>query len=147
MYEIRREAQSFYTGFFICTPTTRVASATKISASKRKSTVFVQCLVSTHDFFKISQNPLHASGAWRHSHCVTPFPISDIVTRLSDTSAPCARAWTPALMVHLSNLCTEPKGSQPNQTQRHKSKSLSHYITTLSQIWSSIIYKVLTLGN
>ena len=27
-------------------------------------------------FFKISQNPPHASGAWCHSHSVTPFPIS-----------------------------------------------------------------------
>ena len=28
------------------------------------------------DFFEISQNPPRTSGAWRHSHCVTPFPIS-----------------------------------------------------------------------
>ena len=66
------------------------------------------------DFFKISQNPPRASGEWRHSHCVTPFPISANVTSLSDTSAPRERAWTPPLMLHLSNTCNEPKGSQPN---------------------------------
>ena len=37
-----REAQSFDSGFFICPPPppTRVAPATKVSASKRKPTVF-----------------------------------------------------------------------------------------------------------
>ena len=36
-----KEAQSFYSGFFICSPhSTRVAPTTKVSASKRKPTVF-----------------------------------------------------------------------------------------------------------
>ena len=53
--------------------------------------------------------------------CMTSFALSSprftsraIVTFLSDTSAPPACAWTPVLMLHLSNPCTEPKGSQPN---------------------------------
>ena len=50
----------------------------KASASKRKSNLLVRYLVSTlrTDFFKISENPPHASGAWRHSHLLAPFPIT-----------------------------------------------------------------------
>ena len=73
-----REAQSFYSGFFICPPPHLVRHQPKASASKRKPTVFPPRQVSSQltDFFKISQNPPHASGPWRHSPCVTPFPIS-----------------------------------------------------------------------
>ena len=72
-----REAQSFYSGFFISTPHL-VRHLPKASVSKRKSTVPFWWIVSTllTDFFKISPNPPRASGAWRHSHCVAPFPIS-----------------------------------------------------------------------
>ena len=79
------------------------------------------------DFFKISQNPPRASGAWRHSHLLAPFPTSgycDISEWHVRSSR--ARAWTPALMLHLSNPCTEPKGSQPN----YPPKSFGHYITS-----------------
>ena len=73
-----REAQSFYAGFFICPPPHLVRHQPKASASKRKPIVFPLRQVSSQltDFFKISQNPLRASGAWRHSHCLTPFPMS-----------------------------------------------------------------------
>ena len=53
------------------------------------------------DFFKISQNALCASSAWRHPHSVTPFPICAIVTSLSDTFAPPVRA-----REHLCLCCT-----------------------------------------
>ena len=66
------------------------------------------------EFFKISQNPPRSSGAWCHPHSVTPLPMWAIVTSLSDTSVLPAHARTPVLMLHLSNPCTEPKGSQPN---------------------------------
>ena len=58
-----REAQSFYSGFFIC-PCTRYKGLGE--------QVKVNCLlprqVSTllTDFFKIPPNPSRASGAWRH---------------------------------------------------------------------------------
>ena len=111
----KREAQSFYSGFFICPPphSTRVAPATKVYASKRKPTVFPRGRFHLN-FFKISPNPPRSSGAWRHPHSVTPLSMWAIVTSLSDTSAPCMHAWTPVLMLHLSNPCTEPKGSLPN---------------------------------
>ena len=35
-------------------------------------------------------------------------------------------------MLYLSNPCIEPKGSQLNQTQGHKTKSLGHYITIIT---------------
>ena len=112
-FDIRREAQSFYFGFFICP--TRVAPATKVSASKRKSTVSFGVQCSTHWLF---QNFPKSSARFR---CVTSFALASlrfpsraIVTSLSDTSTLRARAWTPASMLHLSNPCTEPKCSQPN---------------------------------
>ena len=42
------------------------------------------------------------------------FLFRAIVTSLSDTSALRTRVWTPVLMLHLTNRCAEPKGSQPN---------------------------------
>ena len=63
------------------------------------------------DFFQISA---HASGAWRHSHPWS-HPLSGIfiVTSLNDTSSPCAREHLRSCL-HLTNPCTEPKGSLPN---------------------------------
>ena len=109
-----REAQYFYPGFFICTPSVR--HQPKASASQRKSTVFPEAgFISTNWLF---QN-LPKSSA--HFRCVTSFALASlrfpsraIVTSLSDTSALLALAWTPVLMLHLTNPCTEPKDSQPN---------------------------------
>ena len=110
-----RETHSFYSGFFICPHLQHVWHPPQWSprASENQSSHSVSSSQLT-DFFKISQNPPRSSVAWLHSHCVTSFPISAIVTSLSDTSVPRARTWTPALMLHLSNPCSEPKGSQPN---------------------------------
>ena len=118
-------------------PLTRVAPATKISASKRKSTVLFGVQFSTNWLF---QNLPKSSARFR---CVTSFALASlrfpsraIVTSLRDTSALHARAWTPVLKLHLSNPCTEPKGSQPNKTQRHDRKSLGHYITFVGCLMS-----------
>ena len=106
-----REAQSFYSGSFISCGTRYKASR----ASESQPSSPEAGLNSQTDFFKISQNPPRASGAWRHSHCVTPFPISGYcdISEWHVYSA-LARTWTPALILHLSNPCTEPKCSQPN---------------------------------
>ena len=66
------------------------------------------------DFFQISQNPLRASGAWRHSHSLASVSHLGLLWYLWVTHPLCARTWSPALMLHLSNPCTKPKGSQPN---------------------------------
>ena len=109
-----REAQSFYSVFFHVPPPNLVRPLPKASASKRKSTLLFRCLVSTLQLSSNSQNPPRASGAWCHSHSVTPFSISGYCD-ISEWHVRSARsAWTPVLMLHLSNPCTEPKGSQPN---------------------------------
>ena len=100
--------------FYLPPSPTRMAPATKVSASKRKPTVFFWGRSQLSDFFKISPNPLRSSDAWHHPHSVTPLPMWAIVTSLSDTSAPPTRTRTPVLILHLTNPCAEPKGSQPN---------------------------------
>ena len=68
-----REAQSFYSGFFIPPPPTSVAPATNVSASKRKPTVFPRGRSYLNsDFLKLSPNPPRVSGAWGHSHLLVP---------------------------------------------------------------------------
>ena len=80
-------------------------------------------------FFKFSPKLPRASGAWRHPHLVTQYCLG-LLWHLSDTSIhPRAPALTPASMLHPTNPCAEPKGSQPNYTQRHEPKSLCYFIT------------------
>ena len=83
------------------------------------------------DFFKISQNPPCTSGAWCHSHSQASVSHLGLLWHLWVTRPLCPSARTPVLMLHLTNPCAEPKGSQPNQTQRHKPKSLGYYITQI----------------
>ena len=65
-------------------------------------------------FFKFSHKLLRASGAWRHPHPVDQYRLG-LLWHLSDTSIrPRAPALTPASMLHPTNPCAEPKGSQPN---------------------------------
>ena len=71
-----KEAQSFYSGFFICPRPTRVTPAIKVSASKWKPTVFFRSRAQLYSLAWNSPNPPRASGAWRHPHSVTPFLIS-----------------------------------------------------------------------
>ena len=65
-------------------------------------------------FLKSSKSSAHASGAWRHSHPLILFLIwGFILTSVNDASSPCAREHTRSCL-HLTNQCTEPKGSHPN---------------------------------
>ena len=99
-----REAQSFYSGFSSATLPNMCGTRHKGHwpgfGEQAKANRLLPRQVSSQltDFFKISQNPLRSSGAWRHPHSVTPLPIWAIVIPLSDTSALPARAWTPVLM-------------------------------------------------
>ena len=109
-----RETHSFYSSFFIRPPPNLVRHLPKASASK--STLLIRCPVSTLlTFFKFRKS---SARFW----CVTSFALASPVSHLGllwhlwVTCLFCLRACarTPMLMLHLSNPCTEPKGSQPN---------------------------------
>ena len=77
-----------------------------------------------------SQISAHASGAWRHPNTLVSIPIWDFYFDISEWHILFARAWTPALMLHLTNPCTKrkvlslikPKG------KIYKTKSHGNYI-------------------
>ena len=70
---------------------------------------------STHCFFSNpKKSSAHASGAWRHSHTLVTFPIWGFIwTYVNDASSLRAREHLHSCL-HLTNPCTEPKGSHPN---------------------------------
>ena len=90
-----REAQSFSSGFFICTPS-RVTPVQGLREQAKVNPSRPVSSLNSTDFFKISQNPPRASGACRHSHSVTPFPLSGFCD-ISEWHVHYARAcaWTP----------------------------------------------------
>ena len=78
-----------------------------------------------------SQISAHVSGAWRHSQPLVLISTRVFYFDISEWHILSACAWTPALMLHLTNPCvkrkvlslTKPKG------KLYKTKSLCHYIT------------------
>ena len=117
-FDIRRETQSFYAGFFIW-PLSRAApmarnfvpplQAPKVEPPRSASSF------NSPDFLRNPPNPPRVTGAWRHPHFVTNF----IISGYCDTSewhvcSVRAHALPPASRLHLTNPCAEPKGSQPN---------------------------------
>ena len=98
-------------------------------------------------FFKFSHKLPRASGAWRHPHLVTQYRLG-LLWHLSDTSIRSrAPALTPASILHPNNPCAEPKGSQPNQTQRHEPKSLGYFITLRTNYVKAKIDNMLKNSN
>ena len=105
VFNIRRERHNLSILAFSSVPPTRVAPATKVSASKRKLTVFPQGRSHLNSLtFSKCPKILHALLVCDVTH--TPYPTSNV--GYCDISAP------PACMLHLTNPCAEPKGSQPN---------------------------------
>ena len=88
------------------------------------------------DFFQISA---HASGAWCHPYPLVSIPIWDFYFDISEWHILFARAWTPALMLHLTNPCakrkvlslTKPKG----KIDKTKSPQQLYYIIHILNIW------------
>ena len=82
-------------------------------------------------FFQISA---HTSSAWRHPNTLVTIPIWDFYFDISEWHILSTRAWTLALMLHLTNpsakrkvlSLTRPKG------KIYKTKSLGNFIT----IWA-----------
>ncbi len=60
-------------------------------------------------FSPIPKSSAHASGAWRHSHPLVLILIWGFYFNISEWHILSARAWTPALMLHLTNPCTKRK--------------------------------------
>ena len=82
-------------------------------------------------FSQISESSAHTIGAWRHPRSLVTIPIWDFYFDISEWHILSARAWTPALMLHLTNPCAKrkvlslikPKG------KIYKTKYLRNYIT------------------
>ena len=118
-----REIQSFYADCFYICPKPRTAlhlqhpiwkllvwpqQATKVNLSIR--TQELNSLL----FLKSQKFSAHASGVWHHSHPLVLFPIwGFILTSMNDVSSPHVREHRRSYL-HLTNPCTEPKGSHPN---------------------------------
>ena len=115
--ERERDNLSMLTTFTSAPNHVRPPSANYWSAlgGPRKSTFPFGRRDSTNYFFLKSQkSSAHASGAWRYSHPLVQFPIwGFILTSVNDTSSLRAREHLRSCL-HLTNPCTEPKGSQPN---------------------------------
>ncbi len=86
-------------------------------------------------FFKSQKSSAHASGAWRHSHPLVSISTWDFNFDISEWHILSARAWTPALMLHLTHalsrkvlILTKPKG------KIYKTKSIRNYITKESNV-------------
>ena len=95
-----------------------------------KSTFFFPGRNSTPltDFSQISA---HASGAWHHSHPLATIPIWDFYFDISEWHILPMCAWTPALMLHLTNPWAKWKVLSLTKLKGkiYKMKSLGHYIT------------------
>ena len=107
-----RDTHSFYSCFFIC-PSSRAAPIVhKFVSPQRALKVDRSRSVSSSQlmtFSNLLKSSPRASGAWRHSHLQETF----ILTSVNDTSSLHTRQHL-CSSLHLTNLCTEPKGSQPN---------------------------------
>ena len=67
---------------------------------------------------------------WRHPNTLVSIPIWDFYFDISEWHILSARAWTPAIMLHLTNPCTKQKVlilTKP-KGKIYKTKSLLHYI-------------------
>ena len=93
-----RKVQSFYSGFFICTPhphPNTCGTRHKGLREQANANRLPPRLVSSQltDFFKISQNPPCASGAWHHSHSLASVSHLGLLWHLWVTRPLCASAW------------------------------------------------------
>ena len=117
----KRETQSFYADcFYIVSsqPNQRAAPVAHKFVWPRLA-LNLDSLVRRQElnsllFLKTPKSSAHASGAWRHSHSLVLFSIwGFILTSVNDASFPRAREHLSSCL-HLTNPCTEPKGSHPN---------------------------------
>ena len=127
-----RDAHSFYSGLFICPPPLSCDTSPRPpQASESQPSSPEAGLISTNWLF---QNLQKSSARFR---CVTSFALACSVSHLRllwhlwVTRSLRASTWTPVLMLHLSNSCTEPKGShsltKPKGIKRNPSAIILQY--------------------
>ena len=89
-------------------------------------------------FSQIPKSSAHTSGVWRHSHPLVSILIWDFYFDISEWHILSARAWTPALMLHLTSPCTKRKVLSLTKLKGkiYKRKSLGNYIT-LIVVWGA----------
>ena len=109
-----RKAQSFYSGFFICAPNMCGTRHKGLHEQEKANRLLPKQVSTLLTFFKFPKSSARFRCVTSFALASPRFPSQAIVTSLSDTSTLPARAWTPVLMLHLTNPCAEPKGSQPN---------------------------------
>ena len=126
----------------------RLASSSSESQPSSSSEAGTQLM-----FF--SQISDHTSGAWHHPNTLVPVPIWGFYFDISEWHILSVRAWTPALMLHLTNSCakrkvlrlTKPKG------KIYKTKSHGDYITNFAvtfekkwKRWAVLIFWVMSFA-
>ena len=80
-------------------------------------------------FSQIPKSSAHASSVWCYSHPLVSFPIWNFYFDISEWHILSVSAWTPELMLYLTNLCTKQKVfilTKP-KGKIYKMKSLRHY--------------------
>ena len=117
-----RETQSFYADWFYIVSSQPNQHAAPIMHSHLASPRF-ESLVWRQElnsllFLKSQKSSAYTFGVWCHSHPLVSIPIWDFYFDISEWHILSAHAWTPALMLHLTNPCvkwkvlilTKPKG-------------------------------------
>ena len=107
------------------------ANSSRLSEPWKSNLLVRRLIFNSLNFLRNPQNPPRASALCQ-PHFVSRFIISSYCD-ISEWHVRSVRAHAlpPSSRLHLTNPCAEPKGSQPNQTQRHEQKSLGYYITVL----------------
>ena len=116
-----RETQSFYVDYFYIVISQRNQRTAPVAHKVvwPRPALNLDSLVRRQElnsllFLKSQKSSAHASDAWRHSHPLVLFPIwGFILTSVNDASSSRAREHLLSCL-HLTNPCTEPKGSHPN---------------------------------
>ena len=100
------DTQSFYADFSICiTYGTRCKLLVWSRWALKVNRLLRMLKLNSLTFLKSPKSSTHTSGAWRHSHPPVTFSIWDFYFDVSEWRILPACAWTPALMLHLTNPC------------------------------------------
>ena len=125
-----REIPCFSADFSIC-PKPRAASAARPRWAPKVNRLLPRRELNLLTFLKSPKSSAHPSGAWCHSHPPVTIPNWDFYFDICEWHILPLRAWTHALMMHLTNQCAKRKvlSLTKPKVKINKMKSLGHYIT------------------